>query len=197
MRLALGVCALLLVGCASRGVAPQLAAELGRAHALLHDGCYRCLQDALDIYERTAAARNAPLDAARGALHAAVLLAARARELGLPDEAPLALARAWADRLPPSPVPSSRLPAHVYLDALELVEGESSGLVAEERERGAATGARSGPSQATSRTRGWRSRLPSPSTSSPSTSRWPSTAVMRARARPSITRRSSPGIRNR
>lgn len=125
------------VACASRGVSPQLRLELGRADSLVSDGCFRCLEEALSIYERAATARDAPDAAVRGALQAAVLLAARAKELGLPDAPLLEAARGWAAQQPPAEAHAnaSILPAQAYLDALALFDGETTGLQPEERER--------------------------------------------------------------
>jgi tetratricopeptide (TPR) repeat protein len=120
-----------LAGCAAR-VPPRLLSELGRAQALLQQGCYACLVDALEIYERLAMAPRPPADAALGAAHAAVLLVARAKELGLPSGERLGRAQAWIQKLPPAAAGVS--PA-AYLDALPLVNGEVSGFPPEERER--------------------------------------------------------------
>jgi tetratricopeptide (TPR) repeat protein len=120
-------------GCAARGPGPAVVAELGKADALVRDGCHRCLENALAIYERLAAAPRAPIDAARGAFRAELLLALRAKELGLPPERWLARARERLASLPavPPPQPSPR----DYLDAATLVVGETSGFDPEERAR--------------------------------------------------------------
>jgi tetratricopeptide (TPR) repeat protein len=78
----LGTCA-----CAPRPVLdprPSMAVTAGllRADALVAAGCYTCLQDALAIYERLAAAGDAPA-ANLKAVDTALLLALRERELGL------------------------------------------------------------------------------------------------------------------
>lgn len=59
-----------------------LTAELARADGLVRDGCYRCLTDALGIYERAAATGGAPA-AGLKAIDTALLLALREREIGL------------------------------------------------------------------------------------------------------------------
>ena len=59
-----------------------LTAELARADALVAEGCYACLTEALAIYERAAATGGAPAAGVR-AVDAALLLALRERELGL------------------------------------------------------------------------------------------------------------------
>jgi tetratricopeptide (TPR) repeat protein len=126
----------LLSGCAARQ-SPQVVADLAGAHALTRQGCYRCLQDALAIYERVAARAQPPGDALRGAFAVAVLLVVRARELGLPHDIPLAAARAWAAKLESAgatTVTAALSPA-AYLEALPLITGERSGLMPEDRER--------------------------------------------------------------
>jgi tetratricopeptide (TPR) repeat protein len=135
MRAIALVSALLLSGCAARQVAPQVRLELDRADALVNDGCHQCLVEALQIYTRVASGRNAPAGASRGALTASVLLVARAKELGLPYTAAMDTARRWAGAQVASPPPAVHTAPQVYLDALELVVGEQSGLMPEERER--------------------------------------------------------------
>jgi hypothetical protein len=131
--------ALILTACASRQPSLQLKMELGRAEALVADGCHGCLTEALSIYERAAGTPNAPSEAARGAFRTAVLLVMRARELGLPSEPGLARARQWAGKVK-VPVPTQAGAAieaspSILLDALTLVSGELYGLPPEERER--------------------------------------------------------------
>ena len=76
--------ALLMASCAARGPSPALVAEVGKADVALNEGCYRCLEDALQAFERVAADPRAPGRAKRGAFEAALLLAVRSKELGLP-----------------------------------------------------------------------------------------------------------------
>ena len=61
-----------------------LSAELARADALVREGCYRCLTDAFEIYERAAATGDAPA-AGLKAIDTSLLLALREREIGLGD----------------------------------------------------------------------------------------------------------------
>jgi len=77
-----------------------ITAELARADALVAEGCYVCLQDALAIYERIAAAGAAPAAEPR-AIDAALLLALRERELGLGGGRALEHAIELAGRQPP------------------------------------------------------------------------------------------------
>lgn len=128
----LAIAALLIPSwsCATRGVAPEMVAELGRARALLLEGCFVCLQEAGAIYERLARADGAPGEVHRGAFDTAVLLTVRARELGLPDTAYTARVVELATRVAPD---ARRPPPQVYLDVLQLVAGELSGVANEER----------------------------------------------------------------
>lgn len=123
---------LLTWSCATRGLSPQVAADIGRADALVRDGCYRCLREAHAIYERSAASPRAPGSAQRGAFEAALLLAIREKELGLPSDASLDQARVWARRLPPAAL---GLQPSLLVDAAELLMGELSGFDPEERQR--------------------------------------------------------------
>jgi tetratricopeptide (TPR) repeat protein len=136
-RLCVAAMLVFATSCVARTVrpSPAMLLDLGRAHALVNDGCHQCLQDALVTFEHVAAAPNAPVEAARGAFRTAVLLVMRSRELGLPGQDRLAVAQSWAERLPPVPGAAGDVPAAVILDALRLVSGETSGLSPEERER--------------------------------------------------------------
>ena len=60
----------------------SITADLSRADALVAEGCYVCLKEALAIYERVDAAGDAPAAGLR-AIDTALLLAFRERELGL------------------------------------------------------------------------------------------------------------------
>ena len=108
MRRWVVVVTIAIAGCAPKVTGPSAAAlaELARADTLLRDGCYICLKDALQIYERN--------KHQRGAFDAALLLSIRERELGMPATAP-ALAQ-----------PADREKSLVA--ASELVIGELSGL---------------------------------------------------------------------
>lgn len=67
---------------------------LEQAGAEVRAGCYRCLERATRLYAQVPSAHPAAAAAARGRLGAMLLLAARARELGLPDTEWLELTRA-------------------------------------------------------------------------------------------------------
>jgi tetratricopeptide (TPR) repeat protein len=92
-------------GCAARAPidftsSRSAAADLVQADALVRQGCYRCLEDAIAIYERLVATGRAPLAATR-AVDGAYLLAMRERELGLGRGTARARADALATALPP------------------------------------------------------------------------------------------------
>ena len=94
-----------LVACGPRPVLDPrpgiaLTADLARADALIRQGSYASLQDALAIYERLAATGNAPSAELR-AIDTALLLALRERELGLAGGRSLERAVALANRQPP------------------------------------------------------------------------------------------------
>jgi tetratricopeptide (TPR) repeat protein len=142
--LALAFVALLsLAGCAARGPSPQVVAELGKANALLREGCYSCLKDAQAIFERLSAPPAPAPGAERGAFEATLLIAMREKELGLPADASLDRAKQHANRIgnPKAGVASTKAgvvasvsPA-ALLDAAALVIGETAGLDPEQRSK--------------------------------------------------------------
>ena len=95
---------------------------MAKAESLLRAGCYTCLQDALVIFERQAASPRPPLGAQQGVFDAALLIAVRDRELGIPGDASMARAKTAA-------TPASQ----PILDAASLVIGETSGYDPEQR----------------------------------------------------------------
>jgi tetratricopeptide (TPR) repeat protein len=103
-RLSVACALVILSGCGRVRLDPtpdlRITAELVQADALVRQGCYRCLQDALAIYERAAATGRAPMAATR-AVDAAYLLAMRERELGLGQGTARARADGLAQALPP------------------------------------------------------------------------------------------------
>lgn len=134
LRFSLAGLALAIAGCAARGPAPELVAELGKAQALVREGCYSCLKDAQAIFERLSAPPRPVPGAARGAFEATVLIAMREKELGLPADASLERARQQATKLAglEPAVPPVASPT-VLLDAATLVNGETGGLDPEQR----------------------------------------------------------------
>lgn len=120
---------IVIAGCAARGPRPALVAEAASADATLRAGCYRCLEDALSVYERVAALPRAPERARRGAFEAALLLAIRDGELGLDPGPHLDRARRHGALVDPG----TGLAPQAYFDAADLVVGELSGLDPEAR----------------------------------------------------------------
>jgi len=112
----------LLYGCAPKGPSPQLLREVAKADSLVHQGCYTCLKEALAIYDKHAAARAPIPGALEGRFNAALLIAIREKELGIPGDESFARARKLV--LP------ERQPV---LDAAELIIGDTSGLDPEQR----------------------------------------------------------------
>jgi tetratricopeptide (TPR) repeat protein len=119
-----------LAGCSSKRppvVAPPPAVDLTPADTLTQAGCYRCLKEAYEVYERV---RTSPAPTARardGAFVTAVLLAlrekdldleatpwlVRARALATPDEAPyvdVVAALPWDGGTPPDFAPERPMP---------------------------------------------------------------------------------------
>ena len=96
--------------------------EMAKAGSLVKAGCYRCLQEAFALYQKNASALRPPLGAARGAFDAALLLAIREKELGIPADDAIARVTKLAT---PETQP--------LIDALGLVTGELSGFDAEQR----------------------------------------------------------------
>ncbi|MDP2052076.1 MAG: hypothetical protein Q8L75_00465, partial [Acidobacteriota bacterium] len=76
-----------------------MVAELGKATALVREGCYSCLKEAQTIFERLAAPPRPAPGAAQGAFEATLLIAMREKELGIPAEASLDRARQHGARI--------------------------------------------------------------------------------------------------
>ena len=131
MRFLATVLAVFVSACAARGPSPQLVAELGKADALLRQGCYTCLKDAQAIYTRLSSVPKPVAAARQGAFDAALLIAIRERELGMFPRATFDRARELATALP-APLPPAVAPA-VLLGAAELVIGDTGGLDPEQR----------------------------------------------------------------
>jgi tetratricopeptide (TPR) repeat protein len=114
----------LAASCAPRKAraTPARLAELARADALVLDGCYRCLREARDIY-------GAGAGVPRKGFDTSLLLAVRAKELGLASESDLTRARELAKTLKPQTAddPSARI------EAVEAIIGDVTGLDSEER----------------------------------------------------------------
>ncbi len=123
-----------LTGCAARGPSPQVVAELGKASALVREGCYTCLKEAQVIFERLSAPSRPAPGSAQGAFEATLLIAMREKELGLPADASLERARQHTSK--PGHLKegvASTISPTVLLDAAALVIGETAGLDPEQR----------------------------------------------------------------
>jgi tetratricopeptide (TPR) repeat protein len=121
----------LALACGTRHPPAEFSAPTNDAQRLMAEGCYRCLQDAFAAYEREATATRSRR-ARRGMFNAALLLALRAKELGLPSELLLGQVQQLATQLGDEglgPLPS----AQTYLSALALVQGDLGGLDPDQR----------------------------------------------------------------
>jgi tetratricopeptide (TPR) repeat protein len=129
---------LLWAGCAARRpalTASQLA-DVTRAEALVHAGCYRCLQEAYEIY--TGLAGRSPDRAVRGAFDVTLLMAVREKEVGVPADRSLTRARTLLSRLSRSPASGgtqATLDPAILLEAAEAFVGDLSGLDSDERQQ--------------------------------------------------------------
>lgn len=135
MRFLITVVAVFVSACAARGPSPQLLAELGKADALLRQGCYTCLKEAQAIYTRLSAVPKPMPAAKQGAFDAAILIAIREKELGLPSDAAMDRARMAGAQVPPvvPPVVATHLVPAVLITAADLFIGDTSGMDPEQR----------------------------------------------------------------
>jgi len=121
----LAVASLSLLGCAARRSAANEAADLARAERLVADGCYRCLVEALDIFEQQLERTRRPSPALRqAAFETAALVVLRQKELGIASEAALDKARALAEKSPSTP---GRVPAAVIATLADLAPADTAG----------------------------------------------------------------------
>jgi tetratricopeptide (TPR) repeat protein len=112
----------LFLGCAPKGPSPALIAEAARAKALVLQGCYTCLKEALAIYDKQSAAKVPVPGVAEGRFDAALLLAIREKELGIPGDEAMVQARKLV-------LPSRQS----VLDAAELIIGDTTALDPDQR----------------------------------------------------------------
>jgi len=103
-------------------------ADLARADGLVGAGCYRCLTEALAIYEKLAAGPTAVPTAAYRAVDTAVLLAMHEREIGLSSGRSRQRAEALAAQLP-APADYSR-----FLSVIDAIGWKSTGVSAEQQD---------------------------------------------------------------
>ena len=115
----------LLGACAARRSSSTSAADIARAEEFVAAGCYRCLQDALAIYERELQrARRPSLALRQAAFEAATFVLLRQKELGIATAAALEKARALAAGAPTLP---EHVPASILVDLADLSIGDSNG----------------------------------------------------------------------
>ena len=122
MRIRTGALLFVLAGCAAKGPPPQFLAEIAKAEALLAEGCYMCLKESQALFEKHANAKVPLAGAKEGAFNAALLIAVREQELGMPGDESWRQARA---RVLPARQP--------VLDAAELIIGDTTALDPEQR----------------------------------------------------------------
>jgi tetratricopeptide (TPR) repeat protein len=113
--------ALVAAGCAPKAkpVTPQsldLRIDLAPADALFDAGCYSCLRQAFEMYDRSLHSLAPPAGARDRTFVTALLLAAREKELGLP-------ATPWLDRAASLATPDER----VYVDIASSLAWTTAG----------------------------------------------------------------------
>ncbi len=113
---------LLLVsaGCASAPIKKADALSLVQAQVRVLEGCYRCLIEARDVFERIAVGKARPLVIAR-LFETYVLIGLREQELALDSRQAMAKARALAGELPPT------YAAQSYVDLAEMIPPDPGG----------------------------------------------------------------------
>jgi len=122
MKLWSGLILLVLSGCAARGPSPQLVGEIAKAEALMAEGCYTCLKESLAIFEKHLQARRPAPGVLEHAFDAALLIAVREKELGIPAKA--AMVKALLLMTPAR---------KAVLDAADLIIGDTTALDPEQR----------------------------------------------------------------
>ena len=100
LSVALTVAVASMLSSCGTGLRKQQAQQLAEADALFTRGCYSCLTKAFDAYEALRLAGYQPAEAAARAYDAAILLAAREKELAMPAEPWIERARGLAPRDP-------------------------------------------------------------------------------------------------
>jgi tetratricopeptide (TPR) repeat protein len=117
----LGVLLLLVsAGCASAPIKKADELSLVQAQTRVLEGCYRCLIEARDVFERIAVGKARPLVVVR-LFETYVLIGLRERELALDSSQAFGKARALAAELPPTYV---GLP---YVDLAEMIPPDLGG----------------------------------------------------------------------
>ena len=131
--------ALLCGACAAKApLQPPFIVEMAKGEALLNDGCYTCLQEALALFEKALNFTQPIAGAAERAFDAALLIAIRERELSIPSQESLAralrlLPSAQSSRSPVAQDKPAPLPRQIVYDAAQLILGDTSALDPEQR----------------------------------------------------------------
>jgi tetratricopeptide (TPR) repeat protein len=129
----------LLSGCAAKApLQPPFVVEMAKGEALLNDGCYTCLKEALALFEKVLQSKQPIAGAAERAFDAALLIALRERELSIPGDESIGKALRLLPAAPTErpPVAQGRLPEvsrQVVYDAAQLIIGDTSALDPEQR----------------------------------------------------------------
>lgn len=113
-----------------------MVADIARADALVAAGCYTCLKEALAVFEKHLQAKRQPPGLVDKVFNAALLVALREQELGIPGEESMAKALRLLATVPQSPVAQGKpaaLPRKVIFDAAELIIGDTTSLDPEQR----------------------------------------------------------------
>lgn len=106
--------------CASAPLNKKATADLAKADALVAEGCYDCLAEALAIYRQVGVGKARPFVVAR-LFETEVLLGLRLKELSLPPDEEFAAAKAVGAELPES------FPASTYLDIAAALPSDPGG----------------------------------------------------------------------
>jgi tetratricopeptide (TPR) repeat protein len=128
----------LILGCAPRGPSPALVAEAAKARALVQQGCYACLKESLAIYDKLSSAKASVAGTAEGRFDAALLLAIREKELGIPGDESMGqalrlLPAALADRPPVAQDGPATVSRQAVYDAALLIIGDTTSLDPDQR----------------------------------------------------------------
>lgn len=118
---------MLAAACAARAPARTSPVDLDTADEAVHAGCYTCLREARDRYDRALAHADPQPRAVVGAFETSLLLALREKELGLGSGPSIARARELAGRQPDPAL------AATLVELAEEVRGEGAGIDPEER----------------------------------------------------------------
>ena len=121
MRLRFIVIFVLAAGCAPKGPSPTLIAEAAKARALVQQGCYTCLKEAVAIYDKLSSAKVPVPGIDEGGFDAALLLFIREKELGIREKS----AMQFRPLVPPS--------RQAVVDAVELIIGDTTSLDPDQR----------------------------------------------------------------